>query len=158
TITIQDYTRTLSATNVITALLMPGELVSNAAALINCSSPLLTENIPGLGNQPYIRLNGNGVCTQGSSRLNSTTDPAAPTVDGFNGLVGGRMNYFNGQGQTNAGELVSNALDVTMNYVFDNVFGGTLIPSFDITYITKYEFEDFIVAGVKVADGYDGIG
>ncbi len=157
-ITIQDYTRTLSATNVLTALLMPGELTTNAGALINCSSPLLTQNIPGLGNQPYIRLNGNGVCTQGSSRLSSTTDTAAATYDGYNGLVGGAMNYFNGQGQTNAGELKSNALDVTMNYVFENVFGGTLIPSFDITYITKYEFEDFIVAGVKVADGYDGIG
>jgi len=157
-ITIEDYTRTLTTTNVLTALLMPGELTSNAAALINCSSPLLTQNIPGLGNQPYARLNGSGVCTQGSSRLNSTTDPAAATFDGFNGLVGGAVNYFGGQGQTNSGQLVSNALDLTMNYVFDNVFGGTLIPSFDITYVTKYEFEDFIVGGVKVADGYDGIG
>lgn len=157
-ITIQDYTRTLNTTNVLTALLMPGELTSNAGALINCSSPLLTQNIPGLGNQPYVRLNGTGVCTQGSSRLNSTNDPVAQTFDGYNGLVGGVVNYFGGQGQTNSGELVSNAIDLTMNYVFENVFGGTLIPSFDITYITKYEFEDFIVGGVTVAPGYDGIG
>ena len=73
-------------------------------------------------------------------------------------MVGGAVNFFGGQGQTNSGELVSNALDVTMNYVFDNVFGGTLIPSLDVTYITKYEFEDFIVAGVTVAPGYDGVG
>jgi iron complex outermembrane recepter protein len=157
-ITIQDYARTLTATNVVTAALMPGELISNAGALLNCSSPLLTQSIPLLGNQPYIRLNGNGTCTQGSSRLNSTTDPAATTFDGFNGLVGGAVNYFGGTAETNAGELVSNALDVTMSYVFDNVFGGTLIPSFDITYVTKYEFEDFVVAGVKVASGYDGVG
>jgi len=158
TITIQDYTRTLSTTNVIRALLMPGELVSNAGALINCSSPLLTQNIAGLGNRPYVQLNGSGTCTQGSSRLNSTMDTAATSYDGFNGLVGGRVNYFGGQGQTNSGELQTGSIDLTMNYVFDNVFGGTLIPSFDITYITKYEFEDFIIAGVKVADGYDGIG
>ena len=157
-ITIEDYTRTLTANNIVTALLAPGELISNANALINCSSPLLSQNIPGFADQPYVRLNGNGTCTQGTSRLNSTTDAAAPTFDGFNGMVGGAVNFFGGQGQTNSGELVSNALDVTMNYVFDNVFGGTLIPSLDVTYITKYEFEDFIVAGVTVAPGYDGVG
>jgi len=158
TITIKDYTRTLTTTQMIRALLMPGEQVTSASALINCSSPLLTQNIPGLGNQPYVKLNGDGTCTQGFSRLNSTMDAAAPTFDGYNGLVGGAVNYFGGQGQTNAGELVTSAIDATFSYVFDNVFGGTLIPSIDATYITKYEFEDFIVAGVKVADGYDGIG
>ena len=136
----------------ITALLNPGELASNATAVINCSSPLLTQNIPGLGNQPYVRLNGNGACQQGQSLLNS------PGTAGVNGLVGGAINYFGGQGQTNSGELISNAIDLTMHYTFENVFEGTLTPSFDVTYVTKYEFEDFVVAGVKVADGYDGVG
>lgn len=157
-ITIQDYARTLTATNIVTALLVDRTQINSASALINCDSPLLTQNIPGLGNQPYVRLNGDGVCTPGFSRLNSTNTSGALTFDGYNGLIGGTVNYFGGQGQTNAGELVSNAVDLTMNYVFEDVFGGTLIPSFDITYVTKYEFEDFIVAGVKVADGYDGIG
>jgi iron complex outermembrane receptor protein len=151
-ITIEDYTRTLTTGNVITALLEPGQLASNATAVINCASPLLTQNIPGLGNQPYVRLNGDGTCQQGQSLLNS------PGTAGVNGLVGGAVNYFGGQGQTNSGELVSNAIDLTMHYTFDNVFGGSLTPSFDITYVTKYEFEDFVVAGVKVAPGYDGIG
>jgi iron complex outermembrane recepter protein len=154
-ITIDDYARTLTANNIVTAMLVDRTQNTSATALINCDSPLLSQNIPGLANQPYARLNGNGVCTPGFSRLNSTTDPGG---DGYNGLIGGTVNYFGGTGQTNAGELISNALDLTMSYTFDNVFGGTLIPSFDITYVTKYEFEDFIVAGVTVAPGYDGVG
>jgi iron complex outermembrane recepter protein len=152
-ITIDDYARTLTANNIVTAMLVDRTQNTSASALINCDSPLLSQNIAGLNNQPYAILNGDGVCTPGFSRLNSTADG-----DGYNGLIGGTVNYFGGTGQTNAGELISNALDLTMSYTFDNVFGGTLIPSFDITYVTKYEFEDFIVAGVTVAPGYDGIG
>jgi iron complex outermembrane recepter protein len=154
-ITIDDYARTLTANNIVTAMLVDRGQSSSATALINCSSPLLSQSIPGLADQPYARLNGDGVCTQGFSRLNSSTDPNG---DGYNGLIGGTINFFGGTAQTNAGQLISNALDVTMSYTFDNVFGGTLIPSFDITYVTKYEFEDFIVAGVTVAPGYDGVG
>jgi iron complex outermembrane receptor protein len=152
-ITIDDYARTLTANNIVTAMLVDRTQNTSATALINCDSPLLTQNISGLGNQPYAILNGDGVCTPGFSRLNSTA-----AGDGYNGLIGGTVNYFGGTGQTNAGELISNAIDLTMSYAFENVFGGTLIPSFDITYVTKYEFQDFIVAGVTVAPGYDGVG
>jgi outer membrane receptor protein involved in Fe transport len=44
-----------------------------------------------------------------------------------------------------------------MSYSFD-ALGGRLIPSINGTYVTKWFLDDFIVAGVKIADAYDGVG
>jgi len=164
-ITIQNYTRTLTAGNVVSAMLLPGELSSNPNALIDCSSPLLTQTVAGLGNQPYVVLTGG--CVQGARDANGNVVTAGSQLSnalvaggsaGTGGeLAGGAINFFGQAGQTNAGQLVSNALDVSMSYRL-NALGGMLIPSINGTYVTKYEFEDFIVAGVKVADGYDGVG
>lgn len=143
---IKDYARTLTTTNVLAALVVPGQ--TSIDAQINCSSPLLTQSIGGLDNQPFVVLNG--PCQQGVSRLNS-----AP---GTGGLVGGRMNYFGGFEQTNAGELKTRGIDVSMSYSFDNILGGELRPSLDASYILDWELEDFIVGGVPVATGYDGVG
>jgi iron complex outermembrane receptor protein len=162
-ITIQDYTRTLTAANIVTAMLLPGELSTNPNALINCSSPLLTQGIPGFNTQPYAVLAG-GACVQGvrggaaGSQLNNVAVAGATGSAGAGGqLNGGAINFFGGQGQTNAGELVSNALDVSMSYRFD-MLGGLFIPSVNGTWVTKYHFDDFVVAGVKIANGYDGVG
>jgi iron complex outermembrane receptor protein len=146
-IKVSGYTRTLTAGTAVTGILMPGEVNTNADALINCSSPLLTQTVGGLGNRPYVELNG--ACVQGTSRLNSAA--------GGGGLVGGAVNYFGGTAETNAGDLVSNALDVSMTYSFE-AFGGRITPSVNGTYVTKYEFDDWYVQGVKVANGYDGVG
>jgi outer membrane receptor protein involved in Fe transport len=72
-------------------------------------------------------------------------------------LVTGGINFFGGQGQVNSGQLINNALDVSLSYRMD-AFGGTLVPTLSGTWVTKYELDDFIVAGVKIADGYDGVG
>jgi len=143
---IKDFARTLTSTNVLAALVEPGAL--GIDALINCSSSLLTQSQRGLEGQPFVVLNG--PCQQGVSRLNSGA--------GNGGLVGGRMNYFGGLEETNAGELKTRGIDVSMNYRFDNVFGGELRPSIDASYILDWELEDFIVGGVPVARGYDGVG
>ena len=73
-------------------------------------------------------------------------------------MVGGRVNYFRGNGQTNSGELKTSGIDLSMRYRFDNVFGGTLTPSVDVSRVLKWELGDFVLGGVKVADGYDGLG
>jgi iron complex outermembrane receptor protein len=154
-ITIKNYTRSITAGQIVTAALLPGEASGSASALLDCNSPLITQLIPEFGNRPYVQLNGNGVCTPGSSRLNSTTTGTTP--DGFNGISGGAVNFFGGQGQVNSGELVNNALDVAMSYSFD-AWGGRLVPSINGTYVTKWHLNELRVAGVKLADGYDGVG
>jgi iron complex outermembrane receptor protein len=150
-LTIENFSRTLTAAQVVGAALLPGEVISNAGALLDCSSPLLNQTIPGFNNNPYIKLNGNGSCQPGQSRLNS------PGTAGVNGLIGGDVNFYGQQGQVNSGTLWNNALDVSMSYSFD-ALGGRLIPSLNATYVTKWELDDFVVAGVKIADGYDGVG
>jgi iron complex outermembrane receptor protein len=154
-ITIQNYTRTLTAAQIASAVLLPGEVSSNANALINCSSPLLNQLIPEFGNRYYMELSAG--CIQGERGVT----PGSQLANGATGvggqLVGGVVNFFGGQGQVNSGELISNALDVSMSMRF-NALGGTVIPSIGGTFVTKYELADYVVAGVKIADGYDGVG
>jgi len=121
------------------------------AILINCSSPLLTQTFASLVDDPnnpvprtIVQLNPNNNCTQGTTTLQA--------------LVGGRLNYFGQQGETNAGKLWSNAIDMTASYVFDMGSAGTFTPTFDGTYITKWFFGDFNLFGIPVARGFDGVG
>lgn len=150
---IEEGVRTLTTDNILRALIAPGETPARDA-LINCSSPLLSP-VPGLVNindpndRPHAVVELNGPCVQGVSRLDS---PA-----GEGGLVGGTMHYFGGFQQVNGGELNQSGIDVNLSYRID-LFGGTLRPSIDFTYNLKYKYEDFELFGVKVADGYDGIG
>ena len=67
------------------------------------------------------------------------------------GLVGGRVNYFAGNGQTNSGEMKTRGFDVTLSYRFD-VGPLTVTPSVDYSRILEWELGDFIINGVKVAD------
>ena len=119
--------------------------------LINCSSPLLTEAQPLLGGKPFVQLNG--PCTA-TSALNS---PA-----GQGGLINGTINFFGTQGaQTalvNGGSLTTSGIDLSASYRWDDVFGGQLTLTGDWTHILTYDASDYVVAGIKVADGYDGVG
>ena len=130
--------------------------VAGAAALINCSSPLLTEVQPLLGNKPFITLNGagNGDCVQGTSKLNS---PA-----GGGGLAGGTIRFYGTQGGVaalvNGGTLKTSGIDFSASYRWDDFFGGRLDISTDWSYILTYNQSDFIVGGILVASGFDGIG
>jgi outer membrane receptor protein involved in Fe transport len=72
-------------------------------------------------------------------------------------LVGGRVNYFAGNGQTNSGELKTRGIDVSMSYRFE-IGPASITPSLDYSRIFEWELGDFIINGVKVADGYDGLG
>lgn len=147
---INDIVRAGTTAQLIQALAVPGS--TGAGALINCSSPLLTENQPLLGNQPFITLNG--ACVQGTSAMNSTA--------GNGGLGGGRVRFFGAQGtQTaliNGGTLDTSGIDFSAAYRFDDVFGGRLDVSTDWTYVLTYEASDFVINGITVGAGYDGIG
>src|SRR5262249_54553619 len=83
-------------------------------------------------------------CVQGTTTLQS--------------LAGGRLNYMGQTGETNAGKLWSNAIDITTSYRFDLGNVGSLTSTLDGTYITKWTFSDFTLFGIPVARGYDGIG
>lgn len=139
-IRVGDYSRTLTAAGVVTALVDPST-PTGADALINCSSPLLSPQ-DALGGLPFVQLNQ--ACVQGATTLSA--------------MNGGRVNYFGGVQQTNSGELKTTGIDFSASYAFDNVFGGELRPSIDFTYNLEWELDDFIVAGVPIAPGYDGIG
>jgi iron complex outermembrane recepter protein len=148
---VDDYARTMSTTNVVNGLVVPGE--TGAGALINCSSPLLASQA-GLAGRPFVELTGNA-CLQGTSRLNTINTPGGV---GPGGLTNGRVNYFGGTDETNAGELMTRGIDVVMSYTFDNVFGGQLRPSIDGSYVLDWELEEFKIGGVVLAPGYDGVG
>lgn len=141
---IDDFARTMTTTNVISGLVMPGQTAINSQ--INCSSPLL-QGQSGFGGRPFVELNG--PCVQGTSLLNSAA--------GLGGLTGGRINYFGTTDETNAGELMTRGIDVAVSYSID-VLGGELRPSLDASYVLDWELDDFVIGGATLAKGYDGVG
>jgi iron complex outermembrane receptor protein len=143
-IRVNDYTRTMSANNVLRALVGSGLITADTP--VRCNSPLFNP-VPALGGRPFVEIvGGNASCVQGTTTI---TDAMGP---------GGRINYFGGTGQTNSGQLKTTGIDLSMGYTFDNVFGGQLRPSLDGSYYLDWELDDFVVAGVPVAEGYDGVG
>lgn len=115
--------------------------VTERSAPINCDSPLFAPN-PGLGGNPVVVLAGGAACTPGM------------TLDN---LIGGEIHYFGGVGQVNGGEITQRGIDFNASYRFD-LFGGSLVPSVDLSYFLKYDVEDFKMFGVTIAEGYDAIG
>jgi iron complex outermembrane recepter protein len=142
-ITISDYTRTMTVANVVDTLAaeIPTGAVPASSVLMNCNSASLTQGISALGGRPLVEL----------------AAPCDPGKTSMLGLVGGRVNYFAGNGQTNSGELKTRGIDVSMSYRFD-VGALSITPSVDYSRIFEWELGDFIINGVKVADGYDGLG
>lgn len=149
-ITIDNLIRAQTTAQVVNALVNPGQ--TGATALINCSSPLLTERLDLLGGNPFVQLNG--PCVQGVSALN--------TPAGGGGLLGGRVNYFGAHGtQTalvNGQTLKTSGIDFSASYRFDGIWDGALTVSLDATHILTYDTSDYIVAGIPVAEGFDGVG
>jgi iron complex outermembrane recepter protein len=141
-IEITDYTRTMTVANVVDTLAseIPTAATAASAVQMNCNSPSLTQGIPALGGRPLVELAQ--PCGPGTTML---------------GLVGGRVNYFAGNGQTNSGELKTRGIDVSMSYRFD-IGPLRVTPSVDYSRIFEWKLGDFIINGVKVADGYDGLG
>jgi iron complex outermembrane receptor protein len=140
-IKIDDYTRTMTTTNVISALVLPGQSPSNTN-LINCSSPLLNPQNAFAG-RSFVELAA--ACTQGVSTLATT-------------LGTGRINYFGTTDETNSGQLHTSGIDFNATFVFDGVLGGTLTPSLDVSYVLKWALDAFVVGGVTVTPAYDGVG
>jgi len=143
-IIIQDFTRTLTVTNILQGIAVPG--TSGAGTLINCSSPLLNTSQPLIG-RPYVTFVNPCVGTPSLSSLLATVPGQRPSID-----------YFGGTNQVNAGELRTSGIDLVASYTFEGIFGGDLQPSIDATYITKWEFGSFELNGVFLAAGYDGVG
>lgn len=140
-IKIHDYTRTMTVAQLLQASVLPGQ--TGSAALLNCSSSLLTTPVASLNNQPFVQLAPGVTCNQGSTTISS--------------LIGGNVNFFGTTGQTNSGTLTTKGMDLSMSYRFD-VGASTLTPSVDISRVLVWKLGDFVIAGVKVADGYDGLG
>lgn len=150
-IKITNVIRAQTSQQIVAALVQPGQ--AGPGALINCTSPLLTQPIDLFGGRPFVQLAGgnNASCVPGVTALNSA-----------NGVNGGRINFLGGQGTqpalVNGGTLETAGIDLNASYRFEDVFGGQLTVSADLTHITKYELSDYIVAGITVAPGFKGIG
>lgn len=150
-IKIKNVIRLQTSQQIVTALVQTGQ--SGPGALINCTSPLLTTPIDLFNGKPFVQLAGgnNASCIQGTTALNSP-----------NGLNGGIVNFFGGQGTqpalANGGTLETAGIDINASYRFDDVYGGTLTVTGDLTHTTKYNASDYVVAGVTVAPGFKGIG
>ncbi|MBC7984028.1 MAG: TonB-dependent receptor [Candidatus Obscuribacterales bacterium] len=150
-IRIDDFARTMTQGNVLQALVMPGQIGS--AALLNCSSALLLNPQSGLGGRPFVELANNIPCVQGTSTLaNALVGTGLPAP-----VTPGRINFYGGNGQTNSGQLQTSGIDLTASYTLD-VFGGQLRPSLDASYIATWKLGDFIIEGVPVLSGYNGVG
>lgn len=143
-IRVDDYTRTMNVNNVLRALVGEG-IAPVATTPLNCSSPLFNPQA-GFGGQPYVVLPAGLTCGQPGAAQLSDIGP------------GWTINYFGGSGETNSGELKTTGIDFSASYRFDGVLGGSVRPSIDITYNLDWELDDFVVGGVTVASGYDGLG
>jgi iron complex outermembrane receptor protein len=143
-ITVGDYTRTMTAANVLDAVAPAGTTGGPANTIpLNCSSPAFTQGMSSLNGRTLVELAGGAQCTPGMTMAN---------------LVGANINFFGGNGQTNSGELKTDGIDFSASYRFEGVFGGTLTPTVDYSRVLKWELGDFTIGGVPVAKGYDGLG
>ncbi len=58
----------------------------------------------------------------------------------------------------NGAGLVNDGIDVSMDYLFENVLGGSLTVGTTATWIHKYETETLTIDGVVFERGFDGVG
>lgn len=58
----------------------------------------------------------------------------------------------------NGAGLVNDGVDITTDYTFDNVLGGSLVVGASATWIHKYETETLTINGVVFQEGFDGTG
>lgn len=60
--------------------------------------------------------------------------------------------------QINGAGLRNDGVDITMDYTFDYVLGGSLVAGISGTWIHKYETESLRIDGVLFEQGFDGVG
>ncbi len=145
-IELDDYVRTVTTGALIQALVEPGQ-INGATNLINCSSPLLSDNDPVKGGRPTVELNG--ACVQGVSTLAN----ALATSGNM-----GRVNFFGGTRQTNGGTFNTSGIDFATRYRLRDVLGGDMTFSLEGTRVLEFGLEDFMIGGAKIANGFDGVG
>jgi iron complex outermembrane recepter protein len=143
-INIDDYTRTMTANQVINALRVNQSGPALGTDVIDCASGLLSNPIAAVGGVPFVQLAA--PCVQGTSTLSSAF------------VAGTTVNFFGAVNETNAGYQRSSGIDLSAKYRFDDVFGGTLTPSIDGTYNLTWELGNFEMGGSTLAVGYDGLG
>lgn len=141
-INIDNYTRTMTAANVLDAAVLNPVTGAAASTFINCSSPVFTNPVSAMGGTPLMTLSS--PCVQGTTTLAN--------------MAGANVNIFGANAETNSGTLRTSGIDLSASYRFEDVFGGSLTPSFDLSKILKWRLDDFVVGGAKLADGYDGLG
>lgn len=138
----------INANSILAGLVVGNERGSGAH--INCASPLLDVD-PLLGNQPSVKLSG---YTSGDQHAYCTGLGANNTV--LVGLgSGSEMRFFS---LTNGPELITDGLDATVSYRFDDIVGGALTVNGDVTWTKDYDVAAFIYNGVQIAAAYSGIG
>jgi iron complex outermembrane receptor protein len=140
---VDQYTRTMTVNQVLRALIGPGVAPTTATPL-NCSSPLFNPQA-GFDNAAYVVLPAGRTCGQaGAATLGDVG-------------AGWGINYFGGTNESNSGKLETAGVDFSASYRFE-MAGLSVTPSVDLTYNTKWKLGDFVVGGVTVAPGYEGLG
>lgn len=134
-IQIDDYVgRTLAANALVNAALQVRGSRENP--LLNCSSPLISQSQPELGNVPVISVNGACGPTTRVSDISLIT--YVPTQ--------------------NSGTFKTSGIDASARLRIDGVVGGTLNLSTDLTYQLTYELSDLSFLGISLAPGWEGLG
>jgi iron complex outermembrane receptor protein len=90
----------------------------------------------------------------------ATADPAflASRFVFSNGVCGANNILKLVRQQINGAGLVNDGVDITLDYTFDNVFGGTLSVGATATWIHQYKTESLVINGVTFERGFDGVG
>lgn len=149
-IRIGGIAQTVLTTSILGAL-TAGNTNIGSNTLINCAnyaSLSSTQAILG-GNPSVVPSTTTFSCVNGTSRL----------IDLFGtGTQLPEINYLGGVGQTNGGELVTDGIEGGASIGFDDVVGGRLDLSVDVTKVLDYHLSDFNLLGALIAPGYDGVG
>lgn len=114
----------------------PAQAIANAVAngpgtgtqFVNCAHPL----------RNLITFSNNDTCTQG--------------VTVGNDIARVRTDVVNGPTVTVSG------IDAQLDYIFDEIWGGSLSLGVAATYMLEYEFENFVRSGTLLQQGYDAVG
>jgi len=114
---------------------VPANIIATAVAgigsgtqAVDCSHPL----------RPLITFSNNNTCTQGTTVGNDIQRVRSDT--------------------TNGPTVRTSGIDATIDYLFENVGGGDLSFNATISYILKYDQEEFEFSGALVSEAYDAKG
>ena len=102
--------------------------VGSGTQFVDCSHPL----------RPLITFANNDTCTQGTTVGNDIQRVRSDT--------------------TNGPTVRTSGIDATIDYLFEAVGGGDLSFNATISYILKYEQDEFIFGGATVSPAYDAKG